>query len=974
MIILDAPVAGFNTPAAYAAITDFLTAIANCEENNWSNLTNQLHTRFPTIEFSSLKEELNSISASIQKTDDPRLIEIFKRAVANHNAQAEVKADPVRSFYKHYMPPAFLIPNINLTLDVQEKHVVVTTQLEITRSGTDVSLILNGTDHDVQEVSLNGEILPRSAYRITPKEFILLNAPDSPTFLLEIKSHINPFNNESKEGLYACGNWLTTQCESEGARRIFFTADRPDVLSKYTTTIIADKTKYPCRLSNGNLVSEVDDTNGRTTIVWQDPFPKPSYLFACVLGDFAVLTDTFFTKSGNPVELQVYLEKGKESRGEYSLKALREAMEFDEEYFDREYDLNCLKMIGIPEFNMGAMENKGMMIFNDTCLLVDPTSGTDSNFRWVSHVIAHEYFHNWSGNRVTVRNWFELALKEAFTDFRAMLFTETQFGKDMIRPSDVRSLREKQFPEETSEEGHPLMVESFVDPRSLYTSTTYTKGREVFRAMSVVLDTYVADGFRKTQNLYFSQNDGKAVTFRALLDAGNEVLAPTGNNLSQFERWFSQQGTPVISVKMEYDSGTSTVRLWVSQSCPNPKTGALQDPFQIPFSYELLDTSGNPLVKKINIILTKETEEIVLEGVSKQPIPIFLHDFCAPVILKYGYTLQELACIVNNGKDAFTAWEAGQLYSKMALEEAMKRLDKNPQLSEADDKIFADLLHLYPKALANKDIPLVAKAQLLQIPSLRALSQHLNCYDFPKLAKVRKQFIQQMANMCWSQLIELLHSLPKFDKYEPTPEQIQVRQLHHAINGLLVKADPTHTGTVFSEFVCATNFNDYLNSFSILIANDDPCKQVAIESFYQKWNKDIAVFDNWLSEQAGSPTCTVEDLIRMETQTPGYEAKNPNHIRATTRTFIANLAQYHDAEGKGYKYVVDRILEVGAFNSTVAYGYIATEAFVDFDKVPKQQRVLMAKEVERLLCDTAPEEIRDLAKRLLKKHEELSAQ
>jgi aminopeptidase N len=821
----------------------------------------------------------------------------------------------------------------------------------------------------VLSVSLNGKKISKGQYKVTSHELILLDIPKDNSFTVTIHSVINPFTNDSLEGMYRCGQWLTTQCESEGARRIFFTLDRPDVLSCITTTIIADQEKYPYRLSNGNFISEEILDDGRTSITWQDPFPKPCYLFACVLGQFSQLTSHFTTRSGREVDLQIYVEPGKESRAQYALFALKKAMEFDEVLFDREYDLSCLKMVGIPDFNSGAMENKGLMIFNDIRLLVDSHSGTDKSFRDVAHVVGHEYFHNWSGNRVTVRNWFEIALKEAFTDLRAMLFSEWLFGSEFIRPKAVLTLRESQFPEETSEKGHPIIVESYVDAHSIYDNTTYTKGREVFRTLKNYIDMFIPGGFREVQNLYFHRYDGQAVTFRELLRAGNDVLKRCGKDLSLFERWFHQPGTPIVKVSMKYHKETHEVEFIIEQSCPHPRTGEEQLAFQIPFSIELLGRSGKIIQPKFSCVLEDKVTKFKMTS-CEEPTPVFMHGYSAPVILQYDYFLEDLACIVKYTDDAFSRWEAAQNYSIQAFREMKERIKENPSLESRAQKgelVFMDLHQMYIQALQSKQLSPLAKAQILDIPSIRTLSQALHDYDFERLNQLRQLFSKQMAQLCKSSLESLLQEFPSPIMYEPLSEQMQIRELRYAILNLLVMIDKDHHEKIFQQYQTANNFNDFVSAFDLCLKIGHSCKEFVVSDFYQKWKDDKAIFNFWLSSQASQQDCTIDDLRRLESA-KGYDAKNPNHIRSLLRAFIANLKCYHHPNGMGYQYVVDKILEISHFNPQLAHNYVAVPAFLDFEKLPATQQALMAKAMERLDVDSVPAQTRDLVERILERY------
>lgn len=947
-------------------LISFLNAVATAENSYY--LAHDLPKKFAHLITFSTQKILNDINAQILKTDDLDLISLFKRAVRNHNSLVEDKdkADPVTSFYTHHTPPSFLIPTIHLTLDVQETHVVVTTQLSVEHNGNSTSLILDGQDHQILEVSINGECLAKESYKATKNELILYNIPRNKHFDVVVKSVINPFKNTSLQGLYSCGQILTTQCESEGARRIFFTLDRPDVLSKITTTIIADETKYPYRLSNGNPIHQNTKQGQSSTITWEDPIPKPSYLFACVLGEFDKLSDTFTTKSGKKVDLEVYVEPGKKSRAAYSLIALKKAMEFDEKEFDREYDLSCLKMVGIPNFIAGAMENKGLMIFNDTRLLVDASTGTDADFRTVDQIVSHEYFHNWSGNRVTVRDWFQLALKEAFTDLRSMLFGIWRFGEEYIRPKNILALWEHQFPEDLSPQAHPIVVDSYVDSDSIYDSTTYIKGREIFRTLQIFLNQKVPDGFRKTQNLYFEKYDGQAVTFKELLECAEEILQTNNESLGHFERWFHQIGTPTVKVSMDYEPNRYDAKFTVTQSCINPKTGESQPPLPIPFSLELLDIHGEVIGMQADFLLEAETHELPLYYVMKRPIPIIMHGYGAPVKIEYDYTMPELACIMRHCTDTFNRWHAGRQYAMLALKETLEKLKKYPKLKDQSEVVIKDLIQVYANILKDEKLSPLAKAQFLQIPTIRSMSQNFNCYDFKQLKETRSFFIKQLALLCKPQLQDLLQKHPEpmsKTPNAPTSEEMQIRELRNTCWGLLARIDDASLEKTYSNYVYDLNFNNTLAAFNILIDSNSDLKEIVSQHFYDRWNNDKAVFNNWLTANASSATCTVEHLRKLE-QVQGYDPTNANHVRSIFRSFCNNLGCYHDEQGEGYKYIADKILGIYKFNPSLAANDIATNAFVDFEKLPKHQQILMASELRRLEPQVSGQ-LKDLIKQLL---------
>ncbi len=935
-------------PLSKEQTTQFLETVALAERGGWQRALGEIKKEFGEwLREKSVSEALALLSPNIVDGDQRDLAALLQRAIANCSELSGEKTAPFVYRYKNYQPPAFAVPKTDLILDVRENHVFVTSTLSIERKSSVKSLALHGKGHSVLSVSVNGVHLPREKYRVTPNELVVLEAPQAETFQVGIVSEIDPFHNSAMQGLYQTGSFLITQCESESARQIFYTLDRPDVLSRITTTLIADANTYPVRISNGNLVEETVLEEGRTKIVWDDPIPKPSYLFACVLGDFGKISDVYITKSGKRVDLDVYVEKTKESRVLYSLEALKKAMQFDEEFFDREYDLQSLKMVAAAGFNMGAMENKGLMIFNERYLLVSQDSGTDADFRAVAGVVAHEYFHNWSGNRVTVRNWFELALKEAFTDFRAMLFDEWLFGKAFIRPKDVMSLRDRQFPEERSELGHPLMVESYVSPIEIYDATTYTKGREVFRTLQNYLDLLIPDGFRRAQNLYFSRYDGQAVTFRELLQAANEILRQEGKpDLEQFERWFDQMGTPKITAQLEFDPKAKKVHLQLTQSCPHPKTGEEQKPFLIPFTYEFLRSDGSVAIPKKTLILTKPSETISFASEEKF-IPIFLHDYGAPVILEYPYTMDELALLMQYASDPFSAWEAGQNFNLAAMQET--------DFSKPASSVRA--------ALEDEKLSPLKKAQLLSMPTLRTMAERWKVFDFPKLQKIRELYIQTIASKCKPALEALLAEYPAPQKYEAITSQMEIRELRSACLYLLSRVDFSYFKEVYASYLRADHFDTQLQSLRILVEGGEDLKVQAIDSFHRRWKNDTSILCHWLAAQARSSRCSVSD-VKSLMQAEGFDAKNPNHIRASVQTFASNLARFHDGS-EGYQFVVDQIIKVADFNPQISFD-LAKQAFLDFDQLPEAQQKLLAAESKRLLAAKLPPEVYELLSRVAK--------
>lgn len=883
------------------------------------------------------KSALDKLHHTILASDNLELISLYKRAVRNHDTlYPKLGVKPVPSLSKHHQPLHFTIPETDLTLDVRESEIFVTTRLKIKRLSDETTLVLDGREHSVEVVLVNGDLLDRNAYTVTAHELIIPNVPDENGFAVEVYSRINPFKNDSMEGLYKTGQWLSTQCESEGARRIFHTIDRPDCLSKYTVTLIADKEQYPYRISNGNLVSEALADDRQSVITWKDPFPKPSYLFAAVLGDFDLLEGEYAIDADTHAKLQVFVEKGKRQRGEFGLFVLPDCMRYDQDYWDRLYDLEYLKMVGVPDFNAGAMENKGLIIYNDVALLVDKESGTDENFRRVAHVIFHEYAHNWSGNRVTVENWFELPLKESFTEFRSMLFMEHYYTSEFARIEQIQTLRERQFPDDISPLAHPVQMQSYVSPDDNYDATTYIKGSEVFR----MLHTILGEDFRKGQNAYFERYDGQAVTFKELLSTLTEVCAV---DLTIFERWFNQVGTPLVTFEMSYDEVNNQVTVRVNQACPHPKTGEEQLPHHIPIYIELLGENGEVLVKKHKVDLTDREATYTFENITQKPTPLFLHGFSAPVNWKYDYTNEELANIILHTDDAFCRFEAGQIFAKQQLVDLLK----------SDSQVLPeDVLSFYQAILKSETLTPLAIAQLLDLPTLRTVASEYGIYDYPLIAKKREIFKQELATKLETQLVSLLEKHPNPKVYNPKANtfvhEMKVRQLRGKVLDYLVSAnEEKYIPLVIEQYWKADNFHNRKSAVSILANCKDERKDEILADFYETWKGDKAVLNHWMTALTSSKQCTVDTLDKVRLS-EGYDLKNPNHIRSVLRVFANNAACFHDEKGEGYRYLTDKVIEVGAYNPHVANSYIAQEAFLDYKNLPEPYQCNMRVQLERL--------------------------
>lgn len=952
-------------------LTYALTMIAQVESDKWSEFVVKFKSEYNTKPLTFL----NQHKAQIKSSDNVQLNQLFRRAVINLNENQKKQAEPALIFRHQYTPPPYLIPKAHVRFDVEAQKVLVTTTLQVKRNSNQESLILDCKDQKVLAIFINGNLLPKEAYRATKREIIIFGVPAEGYFTVETKCEIDPFTNDSGTGMYKSGKHLTTQCEAQDASRIFPTLDRPDVMTAFTTEITVDPKQYPVVISNGDLLEQMFHS-GRSTYTYEDLVPKPCYLFASVLGTFESIEDTFMTLHDSIVKLKILVEPGQKERGKFALEALKASMKLEETKFGRVYNHGTLTCVAMDQFNAGAMENTTLIIYNSTRLLVDKDSGNDQQYRDVFHVIAHEYCHNWRGNLVVIRDFFEVALKEAFTDWCSMLIQEDFFGEEYSRIDQILALQNKAFPQMKSEtgQGHPLKVHSYDSSDSIYDQITYTYGREVFRAFARFLDTYVPGGSRLALDDYFTTNKGKAVTFEALLASGNKILASQDKDLKQFEQWFEQQGVPTVRAHFEHNQETGKCTFTFTQSNIHPETKKNQPPLPIPFSFELIGADGKVHLPRKNIILEKSKEAFELDVGYEDLTPVFMHGYSAPVILNYPYTLEQLAVIALHSNDVYCKWKAGQDYSTEAIKTIMV----------SGTKISGELVPFYRKALKSDNLSNIAKSQLLHLPSLKDLAQSLGCFDFELLNTARSALLKELTKHCKDILVDLYTNLPKAETYQPTPEQMGIRDLRNTCLQLLVADDPQnfeikaweqYTGNRQSQTSPSRNFTDAYAAFSALVENNTEFKGEALKFFYEDWNRDKMVFNNWLSAQC-SGKCNVEELQNLtkaferEGDTiKGFDEKNPNHLRSIYRTFIENSLYFHKPDGSGYRFIVDAILKIGQFNQSVSHNYIFSEAISTFTNLPPQQQELFAKELSRLLCNESPSQTREAVSKLLESYE-----
>ncbi len=847
------------------------------------------------------------------------------------------------TYLRDYQPPPFTIDRTELDFDLYETHTVVESRLRIRRnpafSGPDTdTLELQGRELALEELRLDGRELGPADYRTEGETLHIpnlraLTADGGETFELRCRTRIEPQNNTALEGLYKSRKMFCTQCEAEGFRRITYYLDRPDVMSKFVTTIRADRDKYPVLLSNGNCVDEGGDS-ARHWRTWEDPFPKPSYLFALVAGDLVRLDDRFTTASGREVQLRIFVEPKDLDKCGHAMLSLKKAMRWDEEQYGREYDLDIFMIVAVDDFNMGAMENKGLNIFNTSCILANPKTQTDWAFQRVEAVVAHEYFHNWSGNRVTCRDWFQLSLKEGFTVFRDSEFSADMNSPAVKRVQDVAFLRAAQFAEDGGPMAHSVQPDSYMEISNFYTVTIYEKGAEVVRMIRNLLGP---ERFRAGTDLYFSRHDGQAVTIEQFVAAMEEA---GGIDLTQFRNWYHQAGTPVLEVDGRHDAAKRCYELRVRQSCPPTPGQASKEPFHIPLRMGLLDPTGAEIPLRLRgesaaagrdrvLAVTQPAETFVFEDVAEPPVPSLLRGFSAPVRLKYGYSPEELLFLASCDSDGFNRWNAGQELALLVMRDLQAdfRGDLPLRLPEVLRQAWENLLReaLNPGAGAGRAM----LAELLRLPSESWLIEQAETADVEAIHTVREFLLDSLAESQQELLAELFHSIPVAGEYRADAQSIAARSLRNLAMSALVRAEgkTTRAGDHAWLYRCrrqfeqADNMTDHLAALQILVhgrAGEGDC-QAALASFHAQWRAEPLVVDQWFSLQATRPHPGTLAQVRELLRHADFDLRNPNKVRAVIGAFCGqNHINFHDASGAGYEFLGEQAMALDAVNPQIA--------------------------------------------------------
>ncbi len=847
-------------------------------------------------------------------------------------------------YLKDYTPFPFIVSTVHLRVELDPQQTVVTSRLAMQRNpdaeNQQAALELNGEHLELVGVSLDGNRVAEKEYSYDGSILRIEQVPD--LFELEVITRIAPEANTALEGLYRSSGNYCTQCEAQGFRRITCYPDRPDVMAVFTTTVTGDPASCPVMLSNGNLAEQGLLDDGRGFATWHDPFPKPSYLFALVAGDLVRIEDSFTTMSGREVALHIFVEERNKEKCGHAMESLKKAMRWDEQKFGREYDLDTYMIVAVDDFNMGAMENKGLNVFNSKYVLARPETATDTDYEGIEGVIAHEYFHNWTGNRITCRDWFQLSLKEGLTVFRDQEFSADMGSRAVKRIHDVNVMRSFQFREDSGPMAHPVRPESFVEINNFYTLTVYNKGAEVIRMIHTLLG---ADGFRLGMDLYFERHDGQAVTcddfVRAMEDAN-------GMDLSQFKLWYSQSGTPELAVSQSYDEKTREYVLTISQSCPPTPGQADKKPFYMPVAMGLLDKQGRDIdLHDTVLLLEQEKQEFRLSGIPEQPVLSLLRNFSAPVKVHSDLGEAELAFLMAHDSDPFNRWDAGQQLGLQYLLSAISawQRDKQVQVPQLFHQAFARIL------LDDHTDP-AFPASALVLPTETWISQQMEVVDPEAVFRVRQDFRYQLSIEHRDIFYENYYALGTEDSYHYSAGEAGRRVLRNCCLNYLLAAEPGEAIVPevlelgIEQYKTADNMTDVSAALAGVVNADRMAGDELLADFYKKWQHDPLVVDKWLMLQATSILPGTLDRVKALMNHPAFSMKNPNKVRSLIGAFCSNQQQFHAKDGSGYTFLADQIIELDPMNPQIASRLVTPLTM--WKRYDRTRQELMQAELERI--------------------------
>ncbi|MGZ4954175.1 MAG: aminopeptidase N [Methylobacter sp.] len=865
--------------------------------------------------------------------------------------------NPQTIYLKDYTVPEYLIHSVALNFNLDDENTLVSSRLTLSRNpasrSDDASLILAGENLKLIRINLDdGHDLSKDQYLQTQDALIINNVPQQQRFVLTIENTINPKANTALEGLYLSNGMLCTQCEAEGFRKITYFLDRPDVMTLFTTTITGDKDRYPILLSNGNKVAQGELPENRHWVTWEDPFNKPCYLFALVAGQLECIADRFTTQSGRDIDLQIFVEKHDMDKCDHAMESLKNAMRWDEQVYGREYDLDLYMIVAVSHFNMGAMENKGLNVFNTKFVLARPDTATDSDYEHIEAVIGHEYFHNWTGNRITCRDWFQLSLKEGFTVFRDQEFTADRTSRAVKRIEDVNMLRTRQFAEDAGPLAHPIRPDAYIEINNFYTLTVYEKGAEVVRMIHTLVD---AEGFRKGSDLYFERHDGQAVTcddFVSAMEAANNI------DLTQFRRWYAQAGTPVLTVQQHYEASTQALALTISQSCPPTPGQAVKEPLHIPVTVGLLNKDGSVASCKLHGVdqacnevilqLTQPEQTFTFEGLAEQPVVSILRGFSAPVKLVMERSLDELAFLLSYDSDTFNRWEAGQQLAGQIITGLIADIQNGRELH-----VNPIMTTAFKQVLEQPWDDLSYFSLLLSLPSETYLAEQMQVVDVEAIHTAREFVILTLAEQLQTQFQALYHKNHKDESGKFDSGTIGRRRIKNTcLSYLSVLENKDIHQLSQQQFNTAKNMTDQMAALTVIVNNPHPAKQQCLDSFYHQWQAEALVIDKWFALQASSSTPDTFATVQALMQHPAFDLKNPNRVRSLIGAFSqANPLHFHAANGQGYQFLADQIIALNTLNPQVASRMVS--ALTTWRRYDEGRQALMKAQLERIITTEA---------------------
>jgi aminopeptidase N len=828
---------------------------------------------------------------------------------ATEAAASTPNSAPVEKFRADYQAYPYAIDSLELLFELGQDYTRVKATMRVKRKpgvAAHQPLVFDGEDLQTESIAIDGRVLGADEYSLGAESLTLANLPDQFELVTVVK--IKPQENTQLSGLYKSSGNFCTQCEAEGFRRITWFADRPDVMTRYLVRIEADRKKYPVLLSNGNRVEAGELADGRHFAVWQDPFVKPSYLFALVAGDLGHLQDQFTTCNGRQVDLYVYSEPHNVGQLQHAMDSLKKSMKWDEDVFGLEYDLDIYNIVAVEDFNMGAMENKSLNVFNTAYVLAQPQSATDSDYEGIESVIAHEYFHNWTGNRVTCRDWFQLTLKEGLTVYRDQEFSADVGSRAVRRIEAVRMLRAGQFAEDGGPMAHPIRPESYIAMDNFYTATVYVKGAEVIRMYQMLVGR---QGFRKGMDLYFERHDGAAVTcddFRAAMADAN------GIDLDQFERWYTQAGTPVVEASGVYDVSNQRYTLKLRQSCPDTPGQTDKQPFHIPVAVGLMSQWGADMVGTPVLELREKEQEFTFEGIQEEPIPSVLRYFSAPVKLRMRRSLEQLAFLFGNDTDAFNRWEAGQ---QLATRVILGQIDAVQKGAEVD--LPEVMTRAFRSTLQDQDLDHALRAIALVLPAETTLAEEMEFIDPQTLHQVRKELRRKLGLELATEWRQMYQALQTTEPYSIDKAAVGRRHLRNLCLAYLAASEQqAGLDLCRQQFDQADNMTDSMCALSCLAGHSLEAGKDALATFEQRWQNDALVMDKWFSLQASTDHPQVLQEVQKLMKHASFSLKNPNKVRSLLRTYAANPSGFHRPDGQGYAFLADQIIALDPMNPQVA--------------------------------------------------------